>query len=40
MGDSNKQLYAKMVVDVVLGPILEKVNISFLASYNIEAQWH
>ena len=26
MGDSNKALYAKMIVDVVLGPILERVH--------------
>ena len=30
MGDSNKNLYAKMIVDVVLGPVLEKVIISEL----------
>lgn len=26
MGDSNKNLYAKMIVDVVLGPVLERVG--------------
>lgn len=28
MGDSNKNLYAKMIVDVVLGPVLERVQLS------------
>ena len=27
MGDNNKALYAKMIVDVVLGPILERVSL-------------
>jgi hypothetical protein len=27
MGESNKNLYAKMIVDVVLGPVLERVSL-------------
>lgn len=43
MGDSNKNLYAKMIVDVVLGPVLEKVIISelfFLKMYTKRKHLH
>jgi hypothetical protein len=30
MGESNKTLYARMLVDVVIGPVLDKVKAAIL----------
>lgn len=41
MGESNKALYSKMIVDVVIGPVLERVRqISHRSETSIKGKRH